>query len=84
MRTFAESPICAVTSRLILMDKAGSREGFSPNYTILENRSDHNVLISALDLGKRFLICKLELRTTAKNGEYLYDVFPDRSTFAMT
>ena len=84
MRTFAESPVCAVTSRLKLMGKAGSREGFSPDYSILENPSDHSVFISAMSLVKQFLIRKPELRTTVKNGEYLYDVFPDRSTFTMT
>lgn len=83
MRIFAESPVCAVTSRLILMGKAGSRETFSPDYSILENPSHHSVFISAMNLGKRFLICKEELGNNSQKGECLYDVCPDPAAYAM-
>ena len=81
MRMFAESPVCAVTSRLILMGKAGSSEVFSPDYSILENPSHHSVFVSAMNLGKRFLVCKEELGYNSGKGECLYDVCPDRSAY---
>lgn len=83
MRIFAESPVCAVTSRLILMGKAGSSEVFSPDYSILENPFHHSVFISAMNLGKRFLICKEELGNNSQKGECLYDVFPNHSAYTM-
>ena len=83
MRILAESPVCTVTSRLILMGKASSREIFSPDYSILENPSDHSVFISAMKLGKRFLICKAELGNNNQKGECLHDVCPDRSAYTM-
>ena len=82
MRIVAELPVRAVTSRLILMGKAGSREISSPNYSILENPSHHSVFISAMSLGKRFLICKEELGNDSENGECLYNVCPYPSTYA--
>ena len=82
MRIVAESPVCAVTSRLILMGKAGERETFSSDYSILENPSHHSVFISAMSLGKRFLICKDELGNDSQKGECLYDVCPNLSTYA--
>ena len=84
MRIFAESPVCAVTSRLLLMGKAGSREGFSPDYSILENPSHHSVFISALKSGKQFLICKEELGNDSRKGECLYNVCPEPSSYTMT
>lgn len=83
MRIFAESPVCAVTSRLILMGKAGSSEVFKPDYSILENPSRHSVFISAMNLGKRFLICKEELGNSSQKGECSYDVCPDPSAYTM-
>lgn len=83
MRIFAESPACAVTSRLILMGNAGSRDIFSPDYSILENPSHHSVFISAVKSGKRFLICKEELGNNSQKGECLYDVCPTPSAYAM-
>ena len=82
MRIFAESPVCAVTSRLILMGKAGSRELFSPDYSILEDSSHHSVFVSGMNLGKRFLICKEELGNNSQKGECLYDVCPSPSAYA--
>lgn len=83
MRIFAESPVCAVTSRLLLMGKAGSREGFSPDYSILENPSHHNTFISAFKSGKQFLICKEELGNDSRKGECLYNVCPSPSAYTM-
>ena len=83
MRIFAESPVCAVTSRLLLMGKAGSKEDFSPDYSILENPSHHITFISALKSGKRFLVCKEELGNDSRKGECLYNVCPNPSTYAM-
>lgn len=82
MRIFAESPVCAVTSRLILMGKAGSSETFSPDYSILEDPDHHSVFISAMESGKKFLICKEELGNNSQKGECLYDVCPDASAYA--
>ena len=83
MRIFAESPVCAVTSRLILMGKSGERDVFSPDYSILENPSLHDVFISAMKSGKRFLISKEELGNDSNKGECLYDVCPSLSAYAM-
>lgn len=83
MRIFAESPVCAVTSRLLLMGKAGSKEGFSPDYSILENPSHHSTFINALKSGKQFLICKEELGNDSRKGECLYNVCPTPSAYAM-
>lgn len=83
MRIFAESPVCAVTSRLILMGNAGEKDVFCPDYSILENPSHHNVFITAMKLGKRFLISKEKLGNDSHKGECLYDVCPSPSTYAM-
>ena len=84
MRIFAESPLCAVTSRLLLMGKADSKEeGFSPDYSILENPSNHSTFLSALQSGKQFLICKEELGNDRRKGECLYNVCPTPA-YAMT
>ncbi len=82
MRIFAESPVCAVTSRLLLIGKAGSREGFSPDYSILEHPSHHSTFISAFKSGKQFLICKEELGNDSRRGECLYNVCPNPSAYA--
>ena len=52
-------------------------------YVFLENPSGHSVFISAMNLGKRFLICKAELGNNSQKGECLYDVCPDRSAYTM-
>lgn len=83
MRIFAESPVCAVTSRLLLMGKAGSEEGFSPDYSILENPFHHKTFMSALKSGKQFLICKEELGNDSRKGECLYNICPTPSAYAM-
>lgn len=83
MRIFAEFPVCAVTSRLILMGNAGSGESFSPNYSILNNPYHHSVFISAVKSGKRLLVCKEELGNNSQKGECLYDVCPSPSTYAL-
>lgn len=83
MRIFAESSVCAVTSRLILMGKAGSSEAFTPDYSILDDPSHHRVFIDATNLGKDFLICKEELGNNSQKGECLYDVCPNPSTYDM-
>ncbi|KAJ8069128.1 hypothetical protein OCU04_002802 [Sclerotinia nivalis] len=83
MRIFAESPVCAVTSRLILMGKSGDGDGFKPNYSILENPSQHGVYINAMESGKRFLINKEELGNDSRKGECLYDICHTPSTYTM-
>ena len=83
MRIFAESPVCAVTSRLVLMGNTGSKKTFSPDYSIIENPSHHSVFVSAKNLGMRFLICKEELGNNSQKGERLYDVCPDSAAYAM-
>lgn len=84
MRVFAESCDCAVTSRLILMGKAGTSEPFRPDYSILEDPNSHEVFVKALDSGKRFLISKEELGNSSNKGECLYDVCPTPAAYAMT
>ncbi|KAL8365182.1 hypothetical protein RB595_004135 [Gaeumannomyces hyphopodioides] len=84
IRVFAESPDCAVTSRLILMGKAGSREVFRPDYSILENPHSHGVLAKPLESDKRFLISKEELGNSSEKGECLYDVCPTPAAYAIT
>ena len=84
MRIFAESAFCAVTSRPLLMGKADSTEGFSPDYSILEDPSHHSAFISAFKSGKQFLICKEELGNDSRKGECLYNVCPNPSTYTMT
>ncbi|KAH6618011.1 HAD-like domain-containing protein [Chaetomium sp. MPI-SDFR-AT-0129] len=76
MRIFAESPACAVTSRLILMGNADSNAAFRPDYSILENPSRHHVFADAVNSGKKFLISKEELGNDSRKGECLYDVCP--------
>lgn len=83
MRIFAESPVCAVTSRLILMGNAGSSEVFKPDYSILENPFHHNVFRNAMNSGKRFLINKEELGNNSQKGECSYDVCPSQSAYDM-
>ena len=83
MRIFVESPVCAVTSRLILMAYTVSGEVFGPNYSILQEPSHHSIFISAVKSGKRFLICKEEFGNNSQNSECLYDVCPVPSAYAM-
>ncbi|KAF1988279.1 Haloacid dehalogenase-like hydrolase [Aulographum hederae CBS 113979] len=61
--------------------KSGSPESFTPDYSILENPSNHDVYNQAKKSGKRFLICKEELGNSSRKGECLYDVFPTPSTY---
>lgn len=84
MRIFAESPLCAVTSRLLLMGKAGSGEASNPDYSILEDPTHHSTFVSAWKSGKEFLICKEELGNDSRKGECLYDVCPTPFAYAMT
>jgi HAD superfamily hydrolase (TIGR01549 family) len=79
MRVFAESPVCAVTSRLIFVGKASPADVFTPDYSVLENPSDHHVFINAKNSGKRFLICKEELHV----GDSSHNVFPTASANTM-
>ncbi|KAF7545376.1 hypothetical protein G7046_g9578 [Stylonectria norvegica] len=83
MRIFAESADCAITSRLILMDHAGHEKPFRPEYAILENPYEHSVFLKAVELGKRFLICKEELRNYSKKGECLYNICPTPSAYTI-
>ncbi len=54
MRIFAGSPVCEVTSRLILTSKVDKEGDLSPDYSILENHSHHDVYIDAMEPGKQF------------------------------
>lgn len=83
MRVFAESPVCAVTSRLILMGNSGEQSGFSPDYSILETPCSHSVYIKAAEAGKRLLINREELGNNSSKGECLYDICPSPSAYAM-
>lgn len=83
MRIFAESPDCAVTSRLLLIGNR-STEDFRPDYSILKSPYQHSVFVKAMNLGKRFLICKEELGNNSHKGECLYDMCPTLSAYAMT
>lgn len=83
MRIFAESPVCAVTSRLLLMGKAASGEAFSPDYSIFEDPSHHSTVMSAVELGRQFLVCKEEPGNERAEGECLYDVCPNPAAYAM-
>ncbi|KAL8677937.1 MAG: hypothetical protein Q9224_007154, partial [Gallowayella concinna] len=83
MRIFAESPVCAVTSRLVLMGKAGSGKAFSPDYSILEDPAGHKVFRNAMDSGKQFLVSKEELGNNTQKGECSYDICPHPSTHSM-
>lgn len=76
MRTLAESPGCAVTNRLILIGNSCSREVFHPDYSILEHPYHHSVFVSAMNSGKRFLVCKEDLGNNSQRGECMYDVCP--------
>ncbi|KAK6089050.1 had-superfamily subfamily variant 1 [Seiridium cupressi] len=71
MRIFAESPVCTVTSRLILMGNHGSpTSAFSPDYSILEDPINHHgKFINTMKTAKRFVICKEELGNGTKKGE---------------
>ncbi|RYP52000.1 hypothetical protein DL768_002796 [Monosporascus sp. mg162] len=83
MRIFAESPLCVVTSRPVLMGNTDSADIFAPDYSILEAPSHRNISISAMNSGKRFIICKEELGNNILKGEYLYDILPNSSAYAM-
>ena len=60
-RVFDESPVCTVTSRLVLLGKSGSKDDLGPHHLIFENTSQHSTFISASEAGKQFFICKEEL-----------------------
>ena len=83
MRIFAESSVCAVTSRLILMGNSGKTQKFTPDYSILNDPSSHDVLIRAVQSGKRFLISKEELGNSSQKGECQYDVIRSPSAYAV-
>lgn len=83
MRIFAESSVCAVTSRLVLMGNAGGIQDFTPDYSILEDPSHSMVYTSAADAGKRFLINKEELGNDSNKGECLYEVCPTLAAYSM-
>lgn len=76
MRVFAESSVCAVTSRLILMCSVSSISDahFQPDSSIFTQTARHKVIIEAASKGKEFLICKEELGNI--KGECLYKLFP--------
>lgn len=68
MQIFAESPDDAVTSRLTLMGKAGPRETFRPDDSILENPYRHSVFVKAMYSGKRFIVFKVRTREQLSEG----------------
>jgi hypothetical protein len=80
MKIFAESPVCAVARRLILVGNPGKRGGSTPDYSIL---SRHTAFISAMISGKRCLISKEEVGISSKKVEFPYDVCPTSSTYDM-
>jgi FMN phosphatase YigB (HAD superfamily) len=86
MRIFAQSPDCAVTSRLILMGNAaeGSGTHCRPDYTILEDPERHIVYIQARNSQRRFLVSKEELGNNSNKGECLYDLCSSPAAYTMT
>ncbi|WQF87915.1 Putative phosphoglycolate phosphatase-like, domain 2, HAD superfamily [Colletotrichum destructivum] len=81
MRTFAESPECGVTSRLMLVDLASLGGQDTPNPAIFQTPAQHDVYQLALDAGKRFLISREELGHDTRKGECSYDLLPSASAF---
>lgn len=81
VRTFAESSVCALTGRLMLMGNARKEDGFTPECSTFESPSKHKVFHAAMALGKQFLICKEELRNDTTGVECRYRAFPSSSTY---
>ncbi|RWA11597.1 hypothetical protein EKO27_g3511 [Xylaria grammica] len=83
MRIFAESPGCGIiTSRLMLTKAAAVGAPPRPDYSILQNPTNHEVVQRASGDGKRILICKGELGSDTKKGECSYPLLPAPSEYA--
>lgn len=83
MRIFAESPECAVTSRLMLMNEAAAGEQYEPDHSIFQTPAKHAIYKLTVDAGRRFLISKEELGNDTAKGECLYNMLPDSSAYDM-
>lgn len=81
MRVFAESPDCAVTSRLILMGNYGMDPLFSPDYTILDKPERLGVFQAAVAENKIFLVTKEELRSHREKGECSQKVLSESEAY---
>ncbi|KAI1820304.1 Haloacid dehalogenase-like hydrolase [Xylaria intraflava] len=55
---------------------------FRPDYSILRDARNHDVVQRASGDGKRILICKEELGNDTKKGECSYELLPSRSEYA--
>ncbi|KAI9152218.1 hypothetical protein HJFPF1_09445 [Paramyrothecium foliicola] len=75
MRILAESPACAITSRFIVQDRAKDREKIDPDYSVIKGSPHPQVFIDAANRGKTFLVCKEDLGTGSREGEYLHTLF---------
>ncbi|KAI1350278.1 Haloacid dehalogenase-like hydrolase [Xylaria sp. FL0043] len=82
MRVFAEAPECAVTSRLMLTSTAAVGAPVCPDYSILQDPANHEMVQRAKGDGKRILIRKEELGNNTKKGECSYHVLPSPSEYA--
>jgi hypothetical protein len=74
MRAFTESPHCAATSRLVFMGNHGKTPTFTPDYSILENRTAHSIYHKAVANGKSFIVDKEELGSDSRKGECGYEI----------
>lgn len=83
MKIFARSPVCAVTSGLILRDNVDSTTTFASDYSILNEPSNHSISIDAVNSGKRFIISKEQMGNNRLNGKGPYNIFPTPSVYDM-
>lgn len=84
MKVLAGSPVCTVTSGLILKDNEGTTNTFDPDYSILNDPSNHSVSINAVNSGRRFIVSKEKIGDNRLNGDGPYNIFPTPSTYDMT
>lgn len=84
MKVFAGSLLCTVTSGLILKDNEGTTNTFDPDYSILNDPSNHSASINAVNSGRRFIVSKEEIGDNSLNGDGPYNIFPTPSAYDMT
>ncbi|KAI0971605.1 HAD-like domain-containing protein [Xylaria arbuscula] len=83
MRIFAESPECAVTSRLTMT--TGATVGIPlPKYSRLKNADIREMVRSASNSGKNILICKEEPCNDREKSEYSYELLSNAPECAAT